>query len=217
MIRMAIAPREEGRDEIGYDARERILRAMICSVAERGYAGSEVSEVIRWARVPRATFDALFADKDECVLTAWDWVVEELLRRVATAYEVGAAASWSEGVRLGLQAFLDAIAEQPVAARMALVEVPATSPEAHARYRDALERLASLLQGGRDHLGVDDEPPPQVELMALGGAEVILVDEISAGRMDQLPARMPEILFAILVPYLGPEDAAAEMQAAAAA
>lgn len=214
---MAIAPREEGRSGVEFEPRERILRSMICSVAGRGYEGTDVTEVIKTARVPQETFDLLFADKDDCVLSAFDWVVEEILGRVAAAYELGAAGSWSEGVRLGLQAFLDAIAEQPVAARMALVEVPPISPAAHARYRIALERLASLLRGGREYMGVDEEPPPQVELMALGGAEVIVVDEVSAGRTNQLPARMPEILFAILVPYLGPEDAAAEMHAAAAA
>src|SRR4029077_1924447 len=102
-----------------------------------------------------------------------------------------AATSWSEGVRRGLEALLEAIAEQPDTARMALVEVPPISPDAHARYRTTLERLASLLRGGREYLGEDEEPPPQVELMAVGGAEVILVDEVSAGRADQLPARMP--------------------------
>lgn len=213
---MAIAPREDGRGEVGFDARERILRSMIGSVAERGYAGTAVSEVIERAGVPPAIFDRLFAGKEDCVFAAYEWAVEPILERVATAYELGAASSWSEGVRRGLEALLEAIAEQPDTARMALVEVPPISPDAHARYRATLERLASLLRGGREYLGEDEEPPPQVELMAVGGAEVILVDEVSAGRADQLPARMPEILFAVLVPYLGPEDAAAEMHAAAA-
>jgi AcrR family transcriptional regulator len=212
---VAIAPREDGR-EVGFDPRERVLRSMIRSVAERGYAGTAVSEVIERAGVPPAIFDRLFTDKDDCVLAAYDWAVEPILERVATAYDLGAASSWSEGVRGGLEALLEAIAEQPDTARMALVEVPPISPDAHARYRATLERLASLLRGGREYLGEDEEPPPQVELMAVGGAEVILVDEVSAGRADQLPARMPEILFAVLVPYLGPEDAAAEMHAAAA-
>src|SRR5262249_45291008 len=54
-IPVAIAPREDGRSEIGFDLRERILRATICSVAERGYAGTEVSEVVQRAGVPPET------------------------------------------------------------------------------------------------------------------------------------------------------------------
>jgi AcrR family transcriptional regulator len=214
---VAIAPREEDWSGIGIDPRERIYRALICSIAVRGYAETDVSLVVETAEVSQETFDTLFAGKDDCVLKAYDWVIDRIMERVAAAYELGSVGSWSEGVRRGLEALLDAIAEQPAAAQMALVEVPPISPEAHARYRAALERLASLLRGGRNYLEPDEELPPQVELMALGGAEVILVDEVSAGRADQLPARMPEILFAILVPYLGPDDAAAEMHAAAAA
>jgi AcrR family transcriptional regulator len=213
---MAVTPREEGRSEIGVGPRERIIRSMVGSVGVRGYRETMVSEVIESAGVTQATFDRFFDGKEDCVLAAYDWVVERILERVAESYELGSLASWSEGVRYGLQALLEAMAEYPAIARMALVEVPPISPEAHARYRAALERLASLLRGGREYLGEDDDPPPQVELMALGGAEVILVDEVSAGRADQLPARLPELLFAILVPYLGPEDAAAEMHAAAA-
>jgi AcrR family transcriptional regulator len=213
---MAIAPREGDRSEVELEPRERILRSMIDSVAARGYASTDVLKVIERVGVSQAEFDQHFADKEACALAAYDWVVEEILMLVAAAYEIGASTSWSEGVRRGLEALLDAIALRPGVARMALVEVPPISLEAHIRYRATLERLASLLSGGRKHLSVDEEPPPQVELMALGGAEVILVDEVSAGRAGQLPARMPEILFAILVPYLGPEDAAAEMHAAAA-
>jgi AcrR family transcriptional regulator len=189
---------------------------MVWSVGVRGYPETTVAKVIEGAGVQPATFDRFFAGKDDCVLAAYDWVVERILERVAAAYDLGALSSWSEGVRHGLKALLDMIAEHPAVARMALVEVPPISPEAHARYRAALERLASLLRGGREYLGEGEEPPAHVELMALGGAEVILVDEVSAGRADRLPARMPELLFAILVPYLGPEDAAAEMHAAAA-
>jgi AcrR family transcriptional regulator len=212
---MAIAPKEGGRSEAELEPRERILRSMIGSVAARGYASTDLFKVMESAGVSQAGFDQHFPDKEACALAAYDWVVEEILMVVATAYEIGASTSWSEGVRRGLEALLDAIAQRPGVARMALVEIPPISVDAHARYRTTLERLASLLSGGREYLSEDEEPPPQVELMALGGAEVILVDEVSAGRADQLPARMPEILFAILVPYLGPEDAAAEMHAAA--
>jgi AcrR family transcriptional regulator len=110
---VAIAPREDGRSEVGFDARERVLRSMVRSVAEQGYAGTDVSEVIERAGIPPAIFDQLFAGKDECVLAAYDLVVDPILEQVATAYELGAATSWSEGVRRGLEALLGAIADQP--------------------------------------------------------------------------------------------------------
>ena len=52
--------------------------------------------------------------------------------------------------------------------------------------------------------------------MAVGGAEAIIFDEVIAGRTQRLPALLPEILFALLVPYLGPEPAIEEMRRATA-
>jgi AcrR family transcriptional regulator len=204
------------KDVEGLPPRDRLLWSMARIVSEKGYESTTVADVVARAGVSRTTFDVVFTDKDECLFAAYDWVVDQVLMRVAADYELGAAVSWAEGVRRGLESLLETIAEEPLVARMALVDIPSMSAEAHAHYRAALVRLASLLRGGRDFLAAEIEPPPQVELMALGGAEVILVDEVSAGRTDQLPARLPDILFAILVPYLGPEAAADEMYAAAA-
>ncbi len=203
-------------DVEGLPQRDRMLLSMARIVSEKGYEGTTVADVVERAGVSQTTFDVVFADKDGCLFAAYDWVIDQVLLRVAHDYEQGTAVSWAEGVRLGLESLLEAIAEEPLVARMALVDIPSMSAEAHAHYRAAMVRLASLLKGGRDHLEAEVEPPPQVELMALGGAEVILVDEVSAGRTDELPARLPDILFAILVPYLGPEAAADEMYAAAA-
>jgi hypothetical protein len=47
--------------------------------------------------------------------------------------------------------------------------------------------------------------------MAIGGAEAIVCDEVMADRTEDLPTLLPDILFAVLVPYVGPEAAAAEV------
>jgi hypothetical protein len=51
-------------------------------------------------------------------------------------------------------------------------------------------------------------------MLAVGAAEAIVFEEIEAGRAAQLPALAPAILFSVLVPFLGPEAASAEMQKA---
>jgi AcrR family transcriptional regulator len=193
------------RDLAERSQRERMLRAMVRSVGE----------AVEEAKVSRSTFYEEFRDKERCVMEACDWMMERVLAQVAEAYQAGAESSWPQGIRNGLEALLDAIAEQPRAARMAMVEVPPIGPEARERHRVAVARLVPLIRDGRDYVEEPEELPDQVELMALGGAESILFEEIASGRSEQLPALLPGILFAILVPFLGPEDAAAEMQAAA--
>jgi AcrR family transcriptional regulator len=195
--------------------RDRILWSMVCSLAEGGYEKAGIAAVVERAEVSRGSFDEEFASKEECVLAAYDWVVEAVLERVADAYEVGVATSWPEGVRRGLRAFLEAIAEQPGAARMAAIELPPVGPRAHARYRAAVEGFLPFVRSGRQYLELGDDLPPHVDLMAIGGAEAIIFDELAAGRAEQLPQMLPEILFVVLLPYLGPEDAATEMHAGA--
>lgn len=196
--------------------REQILRSAIRAIAERGYEATTVDELLEHADLARVAFEQEFDDKEVCVLAAYDWVIDGAVARFAEAYETGMATSWPEAVRRGLEALLAAIAEHPAATRVATVEVPAVGPEAHRRYRAAMERFLPYLRDGRDFCERPEELPDHVDLMALGAAEAIIFDEIAGGRAEGLPAMMPEILFTVLVPYLGPQDAAGEMHAAAA-
>jgi hypothetical protein len=50
--------------------------------------------------------------------------------------------------------------------------------------------------------------------MAVGGAQTIIFDEVVAGRAQELTAKLPDILFTVLAPYIGPEAAAAEVRRA---
>jgi AcrR family transcriptional regulator len=196
--------------------RERILRSAVRALAEMGYEGTTLAELLERSELGEDAFLEEFADTDDCMLAAYDWVIDEAVSDFAEAFEAGADASWPEGVRRGLEALLGAIAEHPAAARMATIELPSAGPEAHARYRAAIERFLPFLRDGRDYCEAGEELPERVELMAVGAAEAILFDEIAGGRAERLPGMMPEILFTVLVPYLGPEDAAAEMHAAGA-
>jgi hypothetical protein len=51
-----------------------------------------------------------------------------------------------------------------------------------------------------------------VALMSVGAVFGLIGDEVRAGRTAELPARLPDLLFVMLVPYLGPQVAALEMQ-----
>lgn len=190
--------------------RQRLLASMIRAVAEKGYDGVTIGDVVAGAGVSRTTFYDEFANKDECLYAAYDVVIEVLVRHVADAYR--GDDPWPLRVRRALEAFLGAFAAEPDIARMATVEVPSGGPEAHQRYRDALERFIPFFAEGREHARRGPELPPDVELMSVGGAEVIIFDEVVAGRTERLPSLLPEILFAVLVPYIGPEEAANYMQ-----
>ena len=73
---------------------------------------------------------------------------------------------------------------------------------------------AALIEG-REYATNAVHLPPDLERMAVGGAQTIIFDEVVAGRAEELSARLPDVLFSVLVPYIGPEAAAAEVRQAA--
>ncbi len=189
-------------------ARERLLEAMLTELAERGYEAIEVADALALSGVSKADFEAEFGDKEACLFAAYERLTERLTRK--TSEGCGRGEDWPGRVRGGLEALLEELA--PAAA--AIRTFPAISPAARARHQGFVEGFATLLQGGRQLSESGAELPAEVELFAVGAAEAIVFEEIEAGRAAQLPTLAPAILFSLLVPFLGPEAASAEMRKA---
>lgn len=190
--------------------RQRLLEATIRVVAEKGYGPATVADLTREAGISRTTFYEMFEDKQACFLAAYDAAVDALVRRVSGAYEA-AEGDWPERARVGLATMLEALAEEPALARLALVDVGAAGPAAQRRYRAAVQRLTPLFDDGRDFAPGGRGLPANVSRMAIGGVAGLIVDELLSGRAEHLPAILPDVLFAALTPYLGPDIAAREV------
>jgi AcrR family transcriptional regulator len=189
--------------------RERALDAAVDVVAEKGYAATTVADLTREAGISRTTFYEMFPDKEACFLAAYDVAADVLARRVGAAFE--AEGEWPARARAGLEALLGSLAEEPAIARLALVDFGAAGPAAQRRYRAALQRMTPLFDEGRDFAPEGRRLPPNTSRMAIGAVVGLIADEVAAGRAEQLPGLLPEVLFATLSPYLGPEAAAREV------
>jgi len=194
---------------IARSQRERLLEAAVRVVAEKGYGATTVADLTREAGISRTTFYAMFEDKEACFLAAYDSVAEALVRRIATAYE--AEERWPQRARAGLAALLEALAEEPAVARLALVDVGAAGPAAQRRYRAALQRLTPLFEEGRDFAPGGRSLPANTSRMAIGAVAGLIADELAEGRAEYLPSLLSDLLFATLVPYIGPAAAAREV------
>lgn len=194
---------------IARSQRERLLEAAVRVVAEKGYAATTVADLTREAGISRTTFYAMFEDKEACFLAAYDGAVDALVRRVATAYE--AEEGWPNRARAGLAALLEALAEEPAVARLALVDVGAAGPTAQRRYRAALQRLTPFFDEGRDFAPGGRDLPANTSRMAIGAVAGLIADELAEERAEDLPNLLSDVLFATLVPYIGPTAAAREV------
>jgi AcrR family transcriptional regulator len=189
--------------------RDRLLEGTMQVVTEKDYAAATVADLTKRAGISRTTFYELFADKEACFLAAYDSAVDGLVRRISVAYE--AEDRWPDRARAGLAALLEALAADPAQARLALVDVAAAGPAAQRRLRAAIQRLTPFFDEGRDFAPGGRNLPANTSRMAAGAVVGLIADELVSGQADKLPSLLSDVLFATLVPYLGPDAAAREV------
>ncbi len=194
--------------------RQDILAAMIRVVGEKGYKETSVADVIEAAETSRTTFYKHFEDKHDCFLAAYQMLVEQVFGEIVANCD--GEATWTTRMTTGLTTLVDRFADDPQLARTAVVEVAAAGAEARQLHTDAIARFTRYLDAGRE-LAPGKQLPENISLMSAGAVSGLIFDELLAGRADRLPDRLPDLLFAMLVPYVGPQAATAEMRKVSAA
>jgi AcrR family transcriptional regulator len=189
-----------------------MLEAMVRVAAAKGYEATTVADVVEAAGVSRETFDATFVGKEGCFLEAYDAVIDVLLAHVSTAFESTSGLPWPDRIDAALRALLDLLAREHDIARMAMVEVTAVGEDARIRYRAALGRFTYFLEEGRTYSSQGDELPADTARFAIGGATSMIFDEVRAGRGPELRRILPDLVFAVLMPYVGPQAAEEQMR-----
>jgi AcrR family transcriptional regulator len=193
--------------------RERIFYSLAVSCAERGYGGVTVRDIIEHAGVSRRTFYDLFHDKEDCFLAAYDAVINRLLREVSAAYSQGER-PWAERVAVALRAVIEQFVAGPEFARLIIVEVLAAGRVALEHRDAALRRFAVFFERGGALLPETMVGKETLTQAVIGGLYEALYTAIVEGQTDQLPALVPDLLYCVLVPYLGHDSAIAASRAA---
>jgi AcrR family transcriptional regulator len=183
---------------------------MVEVVSRRGYPETRVVDVIGVAGVSRKTFYELFDSKEDCFLAAYDVLLGNLLGAATEAFESQPGAPWAERVAAALGALLEHLAEHPDEARFAIVEVLAAGPKALTRRDAALRQFTGFLEAGRSETSI--ELPGITSIAVAGGVNELLYSEILHGAVSRLPSRLPDLMFWITLPYLGPEGATAQRE-----
>jgi AcrR family transcriptional regulator len=143
--------------------RARLLEAMVRAVAEKGYEAATVADAVRLARVSRGTFYELFDSKEACLLAAFRVGYEVLEERIRVA--VRDAADWREELRLGIREYLRVLEQDPLFARVYLIDAQVVWAEREAvLYRFANRYGRTFAKSGR--------PVPPVEALYLLAAGV---------------------------------------------
>jgi AcrR family transcriptional regulator len=194
------------REVVARNQRDRIVAAMIRTVAAKGFAGTTVKEVGSLAAVSRSTFYEYFKDKDDCFLRAYGIASDFLIETVVAAGE--GERGWPATVRARVRALLAALAANPDLVRLTLIAPGEAGGEIADARRSLLEELRRALAAGTP--AGAKAPSDVAEEGMIGGLAALVVAKVEAGEGEELEQLAPDIVELVLAPYLGRTRAARE-------
>ena len=172
--------------------RERMYAAMVAAVAENGYEGTRVADVVKLSGVSRSAFYKHFEDKLDCFLTTLDVLAELAFAELRKHYHPDLP--WEERLRTVADGLLDLVLEQPAAARYCLVEV-------YAAGAPAVERLDRAVAAVEDLVGAAFKESPEREGMPrdivraiVGGIRKTIHTRIRRGDQADLIDQLPQLI-----------------------
>jgi AcrR family transcriptional regulator len=176
---------------------------VISAVADEGFAGTTVAEVVARARVSRKAFYEHFRGIEDCFLTALADAQKVIIRELMEApRDPGDGSSPLAVLRAALRGYLRLCAREPEYARCIVIELPAAGPRALKGRNRAYRSVADLLRLWRERAAKDhpDWPaiPDQSYLAAVGAIAELVTAHVSARDTAELPALLDPITAILL-------------------
>lgn len=187
--------------------RQRIIEAMVSSCAEKTYPATTISDIVSRASISRTTFYKRFSGKRDCFDAALDACIAEVQAVAGASYS--GEDSPPEAVRKTAAALLELMAARPDMAQLLAGDAVSVDPSVVARYRRLLiPALEGLFSGGQG--GLHTNPG-----LAFGRAQLLIFNQIAAGRSERLQELHPEMVYLALAPFTGHDEAARQARIAA--
>jgi AcrR family transcriptional regulator len=189
--------------------RARILAGMYDLVAEHGATGVSVADVVARSGVSRRTFYEVFADREDCFLAAFDDALGVAASRVLPAYR--GERRWREAIRAGLVALLCFFDEEPVMARLLVLESFSAGANALERRTRVIGNLVAAVDAGRAERKTDPVLLPLTGEGTVGGVLSIVQRLIGSPHAEALVKLTNPLMAMIVMPYLGAAAARREL------
>jgi AcrR family transcriptional regulator len=181
----------------------------VALVGAHGYAETTVEHICERARARRSHFERCFAGKEDCFLGVHDELAAELCERVESAH--AGASSWHDSVWAAGWAAMRFLQEDPLRARFLIVEVNGAGNGAQVRRDRFLQRIADILDGGRDELEKPDAVSRCTAEIVAGAIYGTVASKIEVGCLERGEDFLAELVYMAVLPYLGSRAAEDEL------
>jgi len=185
------------REFIAAHKQRRIMDALAELCAEQGYEATKISDIVRRAKVARKTLYDNFDGKEEVFLAAFDAARDEAIGRVEES--CAAVEDWGQRVEAGLAALLGYVAQEPVLARLCMIEALSATPATTRRYEDA---LAAFVKLAGESLPRSKRLPETIDETLVGGVAWIVYQQIRREQARDAVDLLPQLTEFMLAPYL---------------
>jgi AcrR family transcriptional regulator len=188
------------------ETRRLLLSGVAAALAERGWGRLTVADIALAAGLPRSAFYEEFADKRDCVLIAHCAAFDRLMAEITRA--CGRESQWPRRLRAAVAALFALAAAEPERVRLLALGALRLDGEIGARVRERDAHLAALLREGRHRTRLGAGLPTLTEETLVAGVATVLDDCLREPHVAGLAALEPEIAQLLLLPYVGPAEAA---------
>ncbi len=165
------------------DQRERLQRAMIDLIAEKGYPSVRIVDLAKLAHVSQPSFYNLYADKEELFLSAYEGIAGRTARTVIDAYQGDSAQD--ERLLTAMRAFAVLATDEPEAMSLLMLGAFGAGSRALERRRNMIDALETNIQAIRDGERSDGSSDLTVKSI-LGGIREVTAARLRDSRVDEL-------------------------------
>lgn len=192
-------------DERDAERRTRLLGAGRTLFGTLGYAATPVERLCSEAKVSTRHFYLLFGNKEDAFLAVYDEINAAAIERTLAAMERTAGRPIHDRLPDALVAYLGPMIEDPLAARIAFLEVMGASPRVEARRLEQRETLIAMISAeGTAAVArgeISDRDFRLATLALAGAANAIVYDWAAAGATGPV-GRLEEYLVGLALQLL---------------
>jgi AcrR family transcriptional regulator len=172
------------------DQRNRLQKAMIELIAEKGYPAVRIVDLAKLAHVSQPTFYNLYADKEDLFLSAYDEVAGRTARTVMKAYDVDCP--HEQRLVVAMRAWAELAAAEPDTTSLLVLGAFGAGASALERRRRVLDELERSIYASRD--GAAGVATTDLTVKALiGGIREVTATRLREDRASELPGLADEL------------------------